>query len=63
MKYHNRMQMKYITIFFLMFACMLVLNDMSYDDDIASNEFYCANVQAGAWPNFKELDCDDEKMP
>lgn len=42
---------------------MLVLNDMSYDDDIASNEFYCANVQAGAWPNFKELDCDDEKMP
>lgn len=33
-------------------------SEMTYQDELAEQDYYCAGVQDGLWPNFKGLACD-----
>ncbi len=38
----------------------LVVNFMSYEDEVNEGRNYCKMVAEGTWPNWKKKDCSDE---
>ena len=37
------------------------LGTMDYEDAMAEEDHYCDMVNEGAWPNYREVDCGNNK--
>ena len=42
-----------------LFAIIAFVNGESYEDEIAEQKHYCKMVEAGHWPNYKKVDCNE----
>lgn len=52
--------MKPIIFAVLFFMLIVMVNSMSYQDEIEAERVYIENVCAGAWPDYQELKPDCE---
>lgn len=42
-------------LLFLILAGVLSVTSMSFNDEVAEEEFYCEQVLAGHWPDYKQI--------
>jgi hypothetical protein len=45
-------------IIFVLVA-FIVASSLSYEDELAEQNHYCKMVEAGHWPNYKKVDCNE----
>lgn len=48
---------KFLPVFIVAILVAVAMN-MDYDDQQAQQVYYCEMTQAGHWPAFKDMECD-----
>ena len=49
---------QHVIAIILVSVVLLIVGTLDYEDEVAEMTHYCEMVESGAWPNFKDLDCE-----
>jgi hypothetical protein len=50
--------MKPLLILLAVLTVLGAVGRMDFEDEMQEEAHYCEMVQSGAWPNFKQLECE-----
>ncbi len=49
-----------IAVFLIIWVPLLIAGSMDYEEAQNQDEFYCEMVREGSWPDYKNLDCEED---
>ena len=49
---------QHVIAIILVSVAFLIVGTISYEDEVEEMNHYCEMVESGAWPNYKNLDCE-----